>query len=198
MKHLLTTAATVAAVCLLGGVAQAQTATGTIGVTGTVTAKCVVITGGPAGGSTFGGTINLGTLNASDGTLLSTLTGATPVAGATSTFQVNCSGTKTAIDLSATRMNNPAGATEAGYSANIDYTTDAKFLEVGGGSETFNYTTAASAPLHTTATLANRLANSVGDVTVDVRGLSAENGFQSILEAGTFTGTITLLISPTT
>ena len=199
MKHLFTTAATVAAVCIMGGVAQAQTATGTIGVTGTVTAKCVVITGGPAGGSTFSSTLSLGSLNdPTTGYLLSTLGGSTPVGGATATFQINCSGSKTAIDLAATRMNNAAGATEAGYSANIDYTADAKFTEVGGGNETFSYTTAASPPADNVQTLANRLANAAGDVVVDVRSLSAENGPASILEAGTFSGIITLKISPTT
>ena len=150
LKHLLAGAAVVAglslataalAVPIVGG---GGAVTGSLIVTGTVTTKCAVITGGS--GSTFSGTIGLGTLNGANGTiLLSTLNTSTVTAAAGSqAFQVNCNGSDATIDLKASRLST-SGSAPTGYSANIDYSA-ALIAGPGasGSTKTFTYTTASS------------------------------------------------------
>lgn len=181
----------------MGGVAHAQSATGTIGVTGTVTLNCVVVTGGS--GSAFSGTIALGELDdPTTGYLLGSLSGASPSGAEIKSFQVNCNGGHASIDLKATRLSNASGTALAGYSRNIDYTTDLILTKSDSSTQSFSYTTAPALPADTTGTLGGRMANAAGNVVVQIHNLSAENGATSILEAGSFSSTITVAISPIT
>ena len=176
--------------------ASAQTATGTIGVTGNVTTMCAVVTGGS--GNAFSGTIALGQLNAANGTILSTLSGSTSGAAAGSqSFRINCNGADASIDMSASRLST-TGATIAGFSKNIDYSTDLVANLASGSSKTFTYTTAAALPSDTIGTLGGRLANAAGNITVKIYALTPENGLTSQLEAGNYGSTITVSITPST
>lgn len=196
MKRILFTAAAIAALGMSTH-AFAQTATGTITVTGTVTGACTVVTGGPAGGSAFGATINLGELDdTTTGYLRSDLEGVTPVSGASDPFQINCNSGNPTVSVSATRLST-TGSSAGGFSANIDYTTDVTVLKALGGSKVYSYTTAAALPLANSAQLGDRLANTTGNITVAVHSFAAENGVTSILDAGTWNSSITVTVAPT-
>ncbi|HEY3811684.1 MAG TPA: hypothetical protein VGL66_00540 [Caulobacteraceae bacterium] len=194
MKRILFAAAAIAALGMSTH-AFAQTATGTITVTGTVTGSCSVVTGGS--GNAFGGTIALGELDdTTTGYLQTGLEGATPVSGATQSFQINCNSGNPTVALSATRLST-TGSSTGGYSANIDYTADVTAAKAGGGTTLYHYTTAASLPVASSGQLGDRLANTPANIVVDARSFAAENGATSILDAGSWSSTITVVISPT-
>lgn len=180
----------------LAAPALAGTPTGTINITATMPTKCTVVTGGT--GSSFSGTIALGTLNAGDGTLLTNLEGTATPAGQTANFQVLCNGSDATVSLSATRFSN-GGSAPTGYSANIDYTAELDAALAVGGPATYTYTTAASLPTATSHNLGARLANTgSNNITVKVYSFAAENGATSVLAAGSYSSTISVSIAPIT
>ena len=194
MKTLLISAAAIAAFGFAAP-AFAQSATGTIAVTGSVNTQCAVITGGS--GSSFTGTIALNELDGSDGTLLNTLSGSTAGAAAGSqTFQISCNGSDATVALSASTLSTGTGTAPTGYSRNINYTTEFDGALAAGGTKSVTYTTGAASP--SSSTLGGRLANAPGNVVVKVYGLSAENGATSLLEAGSYTSSISVSITPIT
>jgi hypothetical protein len=194
MKRILFAAAAVAALGMSTH-AFAQSATGTITVTGTVTGSCSVVTGGS--GSAFSGTIALGELDdTTTGYLKSALTSATPVTGASQNFQINCNSGNPTIDVKATRLST-TGSSSGGYSANIDYTADVTATKAAGGTKLYSYTTAATLPADNNSQLGDRLANAPANIVVAARSFAAENGATSILDAGSWSSTITVVISPT-
>jgi hypothetical protein len=196
LKRLLVGTAAVAAGLDLAGAASAQSATGSVGVTGAVTTKCAVITGGA--GTSFTGTIGLGQLNAANGTIATTFSNSTVTAAAGAlTFQINCNGSDAAVDLRATRLST-SGTAVAGYSNNIDYSAALTASLAAGSTKTFTYTTAPTLPADTTGTLGGRLANGTGNITVSIYGLAPENGLTSLLAAGNYASTITVSVTPST
>ena len=195
MKRLLISAAAVAALGFAAP-AFAQTATGTINVTGTVTTQCSVVVGGS--GNSFAGTISLGTLNAADGTLSALLSGSTSGAAAGSqAFQISCNGSDASVSLNASELSTGTGTAPTGYSRNINYTAEFDGSLAAGGIKAVTYNTT-GLPGPTTSTLGGRLANAPGNVVVKVYGLSAENGATSLLEAGSYASTINVSITPIT
>lgn len=199
MKRLFVlTAVSALGLSAFAGAASAQSVSGTVNVTGNVAATCYVGTPGNNAGASFSDTIALSTLNQSDGTLKTTLEGSAPVTGATKTFTVTCSGSDATVSLSATRFSTGSGTTPAGYSRNIDYTTELDAALVSGGPKVLTYTTAAALPTATSDTLGARLANTSGDITIKVYSFAAENGASSVLEAGNYASTISVSITPIT
>ena len=195
MKRLLISAAAIAALGLAAP-AFAQTATGTITVTGNVTNQCAVVTGGS--GTSFSGTIALNELDGSDGTLLSSLNNSsTTSAAGTQTFQISCNGADASISLSAGPLSTGSGTAPSGYSRNINYTAEFDGALAAGGVKSVTYNTTGT-PAATTSTLGGRLANAPANVSIKVYGLNAENGSTSLLEAGSYSSTISVSITPTT
>jgi hypothetical protein len=180
---------------LAAGQAQAATGdvTGSVTVTGYVTSKCVVI---PNSGSTFSGTIPLGELADSDGTLRADLAGtsAGSPAGAVN-FRVNCNAAKPTVTVSADRLDNGTAGAPSGYTDVIDYTAAVDADLAGGSTESTAYTTAASLPAPTVQQLSDRLANASDNVTVKVYDLATPSG--ALLTAGSYDSTVTVVISPT-
>ena len=146
--------------------ALAQTVTGTVNVTGSVAAKCVVITGGS--GASFSGSIPLGELAGTDGTLSSTLSGSTNASPAGSTqFRVNCNSVAPKVTLSATRLAlAPSATAPAGYTGVIDYTAALDASLSSGSTQTVSYVTAAALPAATVQALSSSLANSANNLTI--------------------------------
>jgi hypothetical protein len=192
------TAAVLGAAAFAGS-ASAQAVNGTVDVTGNVTAACYVGTPSTTQASSFSDTMALGEIdNTANGTLLSTLASATPVAAAIKTFTVTCNGSDATVTLSATRFSTGSGTAPAGYSRNIDYTAELDAALVAGGPKVLTYATAAVLPGATSSTLGARLANTAGDITVKAYSFHAENGALSVLEAGGYGSTITVSITPIT
>jgi hypothetical protein len=187
MKKFAFLAAATAAV--LATPAMAQNVTGTITLNGTVASKCTV-TSAPAG-ATFAQTVNFGELAQADGTLrsgLSTDFSATPVQAT-----VVCNTATPKISVDANPMVNSATAA-AGYANTINYTASVAVATTGANAGPFTNATTA-APGAATA-IGSELANSANNVVVTTTGYATPNG-TDILVAGSYTGNIVIVISPT-
>lgn len=173
---------------------MAQTVTGTVNVTGSVAAKCVVITGG-AGGS-FSGSIPLGELAGTDGTLSSTLSGSTNAAPAGSTqFRVNCNSVAPKVTISSTRLAlTPSASAPTGYTGVIDYTAALDASLSSGSTQTVAYVTAAALPAATVQALSSSLANTANNLTVKAYALNTGAG--DLLMAGNYASVISITIEP--
>ena len=175
--------------------AFAQSVTGTVGLTGSVAARCTVITGGT--GSTFGGTIALGELSQSNGTLRSDLEGGTAVSGATLDFTVNCNGDNANVALSATEMDAGLGAPANSFSSTLDYTAELDMAVAGGPIKVFTYNTATTTETGGT-TLGGALANQANNVIVSAYSFGTKGGNSDLLRASpNYTGQINITITPT-
>ena len=191
-----------AALAVLGAVASAtlappamaQTVSGTVNVTGSVAAKCVVITGGSGG--TFSGSIPLGELAQADGTLSTTLSGSTNASpGGSTQFRVNCNTAAPKVTLSSTRLSlTPSAAAPSGYTGDIDYTAALDAALSNSTTQTVSYVTAAALPAATVQSLSTSLANSAGNLTVKAYALNTASG--ALLMAGNYQSTISITIEP--
>ena len=180
--------------------ASAQNVAGTVNVTGTVAARCSVIESGLEKTS-FTGTIDLGRLDAANGTLRPELTSATSTAPANAkkvTARVVCTSSNPTIGISATKLAIAgAGAAGTGYANSIDYVAA---LRVNTASTTlpvaevkFDTQTNSAA---VTAQLGSRIAGGTTDnVEVNVSNLRTAAG--SVLNQGTYASIISLSITPT-
>ncbi len=158
----------------------AQTVTGTVNVHGFVAPRCGSTLNGD---SSFNGTINVGELTQTNGTLSPTLSGSTtnsPVGIAS--FLVGCTGGGAIVTLSATRLTNPVAPSLPTSSNDIDFTAEVKISLGTGGFAFVDYTTAAPLPAATTQTIPTFFANVPGNFEVRVFGFAAENGASSLLE----------------
>lgn len=174
--------------------AMAQTVTGTVNVTGSVAAKCVVITGGSGG--TFSGSIPLGELAQADGTLSTTLSGSTNASpGGSTQFRVNCNSAAPKVTLSSTRLAlTPSASAPTGYTGVIDYTAALDAALANSTTQTVSYVTAAALPAATVQNLSTSLANSAGNLTVKAYALNTASG--ALLMAGNYASTISITIEP--
>lgn len=193
MKHIALTAAVLGVLAAGQAHAAAGDTTGSVTVTGYVTAKCVVI---PGGGSSFSGTIPLGELSGDDGALKSDLSGSTAgsPAGAQD-FRVNCNASKPTVTVSADRLDNDVSGAPSGYVDVIDYTAAVDANLAGGSTESTAYTTAAALPSATQQQLSDRLANTSDNITVKVYDFETPSG--ALLTAGSYDSTVSVTISPT-
>lgn len=173
---------------------MAQTVTGTVNVTGSVAAKCVVITGGS--GSSFSGSIPLGELAGTDGTLATTLSGSTNASPAGSTqFRVNCNSVAPKVTISSTRLAlTPTATAPTGYANVIDYTAALDASLSSGSTQTVSYVTAAALPAATVQALSSSLANTANNLTVKAYALNTSSG--ALLMAGNYASVISITIEP--
>ncbi len=168
--------------------AMAQTASGTVAVTGTVAGKC---TAAPA----ITGTITLGELANSGGTIISGFTNNT--GGLSRSFNVVCTGANASITVSSNNLTNSADATTAnGYTGTVHYTSTLTAQKAGGGADASAvYTSADVLPAATTTSLADRLKNGLNNVTVTVSNGTTTNA-TDLLKAGSYGSTISITVSP--
>ena len=185
MKKILTLALLASAA--IATPAMAQSASGTVLVTGTVAGKCTAIT-------PITGTINLGELANSSGTIISAFTN--NVGGLSKSFTVICTSANVSITVSSNALANTADATTgSGYTGTVHYTSTLTANKAGGGSASAAYTTATVLPAATTTLLADRLANSANNVTVTVSN-GTTTGATDLLKQGTYNSTITITVAP--
>lgn len=200
MKRLFAAASALVLLTAAPALAQVQNVTGTVTVTGSVGTKCVVVTGGTPGGTSFSDTIPLGALDDSTtGLLKAGLQNSTAGSPAgTSTFQISCNGSDATVTLSANQLATGSGTPPTGYARQINYSTDLVAALTPSGTKTFTYTTALTPPTATSGTLGGRLANAAGNIVVKVYDLNSEGGNTNLLEAGSYTSTISITIAPIT
>jgi hypothetical protein len=167
-------------------------ATGTVGVTGSVAAKCQVI---GVDGNNFTGTISLGELAQTDGTLRTDLQGSTPVTGATKTFRVNCTSSDAQITLSADELDAGMGAPGGGRSSTLDYTAEFDGALSPSGTKQITYNTTSASP--TVDTLGGPLANAANNITISAYSFITVGGLGDILRSSNnYVGAIHVTITP--
>lgn len=175
--------------------AAAQSVSGSVGVHGTVAPRCGSTF---AGDTSFSGTINLGELSQSNGTILPTLAGSTTNSPAgVADFFVGCTSNRFDVTISATRLINPAFPSTPPGSSIIDYTAEAKIALSEGGFALVDYLTAAALPAATVQTVDGFVSAVPGNFQVRVFAFHPDNGPASLLLAGTYDAVISILIAPT-
>jgi hypothetical protein len=195
MNRLTITSGALAVAAFAAAPASAQTVSGQVGMNAFVSPRCGSTY---AGDSSFSGTISLGELSQTNGTLSPTLassTGTTPAGEAL--FTVGCTSAASTVTLSATRLSNPAPTHLETASNDVDYTAQVKIALATGGFATIDYRTAAAAPAATIAPLTDIYANQPNNFSVRAFDLEAENGAASFLVTGSYTSVITITVSPT-
>jgi len=186
MKKLIVLAAAASAAAIATP-AAAQSATGTVAVSGTVGAKCTA--------SDFSSSIPLGELAKADGTIDGTFPNNT--AGLSRSFTLRCTSNKVKITVSSDQLKNTAvgqATAENGYTGIIDYTSTLVATGVStSATATYNTVGLGAAA---TATLSERLANSANNVTVTVSdGTTAAPS--DLLKEGSYSSTIAIKVEPT-
>ena len=184
MKKIALAALTAAAALVSAQPAFAQ-ASGTVQVSGTVAAKCSAIT-------PISGTISLGELAAANGTVDGTFAG--NVGGLTKQFSVRCTGANPNLSVKALPLVNAAVTTPAtGYTNTINYTATMTATKAGGGSTSLTHVS--SNTNATTGAIGDRLSAAANNVTLAISaGTTADAG--AVLEAGTYSGSVALTVSP--
>jgi len=190
MKKLAYLSLAAASAIALASPAAAQTVTGTVDITGTVAAKCLVV---PANSSTFAASVNLLELAKADGTLEDSAVLESRFTAATGSLsaKVICTSATPTVAVTASPLLNVATA-DPGYTNRIDYTANIDVVTVSGSVDVDDLS---SNPAATSTTLSARLANSPDNVTVDASAFTATSG--ALLVAGTYNGQIVVTVTPT-
>lgn len=167
------------------GQAEAQTASGTVNVTGTVGARCSAVT--PISGS-----IALGELAKSDGTVDGAFSGAT--SGLSRSFTILCNGINPTLSVNAKALVNSAvGTSPTGYTNTVNYTASVAAALAKGGSTTVADPSAVAGA--TVGALGDRLAVSTNNVTLTI-GSGVTTDTKAVLEAGSYSGSVDIVITP--
>lgn len=168
--------------------AMAQSASGTILVTGMVPGKC---TAAPA----ISGTITLNDISLSpSGTVNSAFSNET--GGLSRSFTVVCTSANASISVSSDSLNNATdNTTGSGYTGRVHYTSTLSANKAGGGTATAVYNSADTLPAATTTALGDRLAVGANNVTVTVSNGNTTNS-GDVLKAGSYSSTISITVAP--
>ena len=201
MKRFLMTSGAAAVLALgLAGSAWAVDTTGEIDITGSVGAKCTVITGGPGpNGANFGATVPLGELADANGHLRSDIQSSTAIGVLTLPFTLSCSGANAAVTVQADPLAN-ASAAPTGYANRIDYTANAHFLLIApvSSTSTLDVTDASSAAGATPGSFGSGkyLQNVANNVTITAYSFGTNSTATDVLVAGAYAGKILVTITP--
>lgn len=170
---------------LIASPAFAQSASGSVAVTGTVGGRCAALT-------PITGTFNLGELALTNGTVDSAFSN--HVDPLSKQFTIMCTSADANVSIEADPMDNTGdNSTGGGYTGRVHYTATTVFQRVSG-THTYIYgTTNAGGTL--AAPLGGRLANSANNVTLSVSNGRTDNA-SDLLKAGTYNGEIRITVSP--
>jgi hypothetical protein len=173
-----------AAAVIVGTPALAQTS-GTVVVNGTVAAKCTAT-------DPISGTIALGELAKTDGTVDKVFAGATN--GLSRNFTVRCNGTNPKLSVEARSLVNAAATNSPnGYTNTVDYTARLAAKGAKGGTTAISDLSLNAGA--TTGLLGDRLAAEANNVTLTISDGITSNS-TAILEAGSYAGSVEIVISP--
>lgn len=187
---------------VLASPSLAQQVSGTVNVTGTVGGRCSIIEAGTEK-TVFTGSIDLGRLDAADGTLRTELTSSTSASPADAkkvTARVVCTSTNPTIGVSATKLAIANGGDAGtGYANVIDYVAALRVKTASATTplaevkyDTLRDTTAV------TAKLGARIAGGTdNNVEVNVSNLRTKDGAANVLNEGTYNSVVSLSVAPT-
>ena len=197
-RSMITATVAAGALLLMAGTAAAQSTTGTITINGSVAPKCAVTAGGSGG--TFAATVELGELSGADGTLLASLA-ATPAASTpfTSNFSLKCTGSNVGVSVTASALQHmAAGAAPTGYTKTINLTGRASIDLVGAATTPLIVDDLSSSGGATTSSFGNGafLANTSNNVRVSAFGFNTAPNASNILVAGSYVGTVVVVLTP--
>ncbi len=176
-----------AAAAMAATPAMAQSASGSVAVTGWVGGKCTAQT-------PIAGAIDLGDLATSAGLINSTFSA--NVGGLSRSFSVICTSANVNITVSSDALNNSTDSTTGGgYTGRVHYTSTLTANKASGGTASAVYTTADVLPAATTTALGGRLQNATNNLTVTVsNGTTTNSG--DVLKSGNYSSTILITVSP--
>lgn len=164
--------------------AGTESVSGTIDLTGTVAGKCTA-----AGG--LDASIDLGELAVADGTINSAFSANS--GGLTRTFTVTCTSANPQLSVDASPLVNAAVVTPtAGYTNTVNYTATMAAAKASGGTASVADTSNVAGA--TTTLVGDHLANAAGNVAVTVS--SGNTTIGALLEAGTYNGSIAVIVAP--
>jgi len=176
--------------------AAAQTVSGDVTITGTVTPKCTVING--TGPTTFAASRDIGELAKADGTLetSSVLAGRFGLAGGSApTFRVVCTSANPLIAVDAVELTT-AGTPPAGYTSRIDFIGYAAPRLSSGAGTTVSNDSSTNAATPATAIGGRFAADGADNITVTADTFKTAPG--ALLASGAYTGHILINITPGT
>lgn len=191
MKKIVALSTIALATALAAAPASAQSVSGTVTINGTVGEKCLVTDTGSTPNADFGGVVNLGALDDTDGTLRTIAAISATGDLANLGFRVVCTTANPTVSVTAAPMINVASA-PAGYANRVDFTADVDFDTVGGVAE---YQAVTDGTATVGGSLPNRLATGLDNVRVDLSGFNTP-GAEDVLVAGSYTGSVSITISP--
>ena len=182
MKKIAFAAAAISAVVATPAFAQAS---GTVEVSGTVAAKCSAVT--PIGGS-----ITLGELAKANGTVDTAFAGNT--GGLTRQFTVRCNGANPQLSVNAKALVNAAAVNSPnGYTNTVNYTATLTAAAAKGTST--SVADLSSSQGATTGLIGDRLSAQANNVSLAIsNGITSDS--TAILEAGSYSGSVDIIISP--
>ena len=192
MKKLAYLSVAAASAIALASPAAAQTTTGTVNITGTVAAKCLVV---PGAGNTFGTTVALGELAQADGTLRTDLaTFFSSIGGAGLEARVVCTSAAPTIAIDATEITS-ATAAVTGYANRIDFTANVAVDTTSANDVPFSNSSTGAALAATP--IGGRLANNGGNnITISASNFATPNATDLLVAANDYTGQIVVVIAP--
>ncbi len=160
--------------------------TGTINLSGSVAPKCFV---NPGAGSTFSDSVNFNELAAANGTLRTGLD--TDFNAAVENVTVLCTSAAPLISIDAAPLASVTTA-DTGYDNSIDYKAVVK-LDTLGGFVTKDNDSASAALAN--SPIGYRLTNGSGNVNITATNFRT-NAATDLLVAGSYSGSITIVIAP--
>lgn len=192
MKKLAYLSVAAASAIALASPAAAQDVTGTVNITGSVAAKCLVV---PGAGNTFGTTVALGELAQANGTLRTDLaTLFSSVGGAGLEARVVCTSAAPTIAIDATEITSATPAT-TGYANRIDFTANVAVDTTTTNDVPFSNSSTGAALAATP--IGGRLANTVGNnITISASNFATPTATDLLVAANDYTGQIVVVIAP--
>ena len=186
--------AALAASTAIASPAMAQSASGTVNITGNVQPKCLVVTSGGAATDQFTANVNLGNLAAADGTLATDLSSRFSANGGSQLqARVVCTSAAPTIAVDADPIVADTATAVAGYADTINYDAIVALTTVGANNGPFVNDSAD--PAGAAVLIGSRMANAATNVSITA------NDFRTaaptdLLVADTYTGKITIEIAP--
>lgn len=191
MKKFVALSAMAFATALAAAPASAQSVSGTVTINGTVGEKCLVTDTGSNPNADFGGVVNLGALDDTDGTLRTIAPISASGDLANLGFRVVCTTANPLVSVTAAPLTT-AATPPAGYANRVDFTADVDFDTVSG---TDQYQAVTDGIATVGGNLSDRLATGLDNVRVDLSGFNTP-GADDVLVAGSYTGSVSITISP--
>lgn len=164
-----------APLALIASPAMAQSATGTVDISGTVAGRCLFTLPNQ--------TISLGELSLTGTGATAGKLDVSKVNGRTATLNGWCNNTAATMSVTTTQLTNPASAV-TGFDNRIDYTATA----------TANSVSANDSSIGAGAGVAQTVGQFTGDVTVALSAASTPTS--GLLVAGSYTGNVVVTLSP--